>query len=88
MPLSTEDALHETHRLALQNSLKKELKTPQECARYRDIQTKPTQRVDAERDAFRTRYQSRLEEAREVVLREQTGRQGPDEGVLPGCTQS
>ena len=64
MALSTHDALHETCRLALQNKLKKELKTPQGFARYGAIQTEAAERIEAERDAFGSQYQSRLAEAR------------------------
>lgn len=72
MNLSTEEAVKETYRVALQETLKKDLKTDQEFGRYQQILTEAAERVDAEKDDFRENYQTRLSEAQEVILREQT----------------
>lgn len=73
MSLSTEDAVREVYRFALQENLKKDLETTEEFARYRSIAETAAERIDAERASFHTNYQQRLREAREVILREQSG---------------
>lgn len=74
MSLSTEDAVREVYRFALQENLKKDLKTTEEFARYRSIAETAAERIDAERASYHANYQQRLREAREVILREQSGR--------------
>lgn len=74
MPLSPEEAVRETYRLALEDSLRKVLKTETEFDQYGTIQTEAAHRIDAEKDAFRANYHQRLAEAREVVMREHTSR--------------
>lgn len=70
MPLSTEHAVRETYRLALEERLRNAVKTKEEFERYRDIQKEAAERIDHEKDAFRANYHQRLEKAREVILRE------------------
>ncbi|MEM1410618.1 MAG: hypothetical protein AAGG79_07745 [Pseudomonadota bacterium] len=74
MILSTEDAVRETYRIALEENLKKALKTPEEFARFREITKEAAERLDAENDGFREGYQDRLVKAEEVVMREAAGR--------------
>lgn len=74
MPLSTEDAVRETYRIAVQENLKKELKTEAEFDRYTDIVQTYAERMDGEIAAFRDHYQVRLLKAEEAVMREQSGR--------------
>lgn len=74
MPLSTEQAVRETYRLALEDNLRNILGTQPEFDRFAEILEEAAQRTDAERDAFRANYHQRLEVAREVVLREHTSR--------------
>ena len=71
MSLSTENDVRETYRLSLEENLKKALKTQQEFDRYKAITVEAAQRIDTEKEAFQTHYQTRLTEAREVILREQ-----------------
>ena len=74
MSLSTEEAVRETYRVALRETLKKDLKTPQEFERFVGIEREGAERFDAEKDAFREDYQLRLADAREVILREHNAR--------------
>lgn len=74
MPLSTKDAVRETYRLALEQNLAEALKTQPEFDQYRAIRAEAAQRIDMEKDAFRATYHRRLEEAREVTLREHHAR--------------
>ena len=74
MPLSTEEAVRETYRLALEDNLRKSLKTKAEFDQYGTIQAEAANRIDAEKDAFRANYHQRLGAAREVVMREHTSR--------------
>ncbi|WP_299867707.1 hypothetical protein [uncultured Roseobacter sp.] len=74
MPLSTEHAVRETYRLALEQNLVKHLKTQAEFDQYHEIRAEAAQRIDAEKDAFRANYHQRLEVAREMILREHNSR--------------
>lgn len=74
MPLSTEQAVRETFRIALEENLRKNLRTQEEFDRFRAIADEAGHRIDAENDAFRANYHRRLEVAREVVLREHNAR--------------
>ncbi|GFE50530.1 hypothetical protein So717_22830 [Roseobacter cerasinus] len=74
MPLSTEDAVRETHRLALEGNLRKSLRTKDEFARFKEIAEEAAERIDAEKDAFRSTYHQRVIEATEAVLREHNQR--------------
>lgn len=74
MPLSTEDAVREVYRIAIQENLKKELRTEAEFDRYTDILQTHALRMDSEIAAFRDHYQDRLVKAEEAVMREQSGR--------------
>jgi len=74
MTLSTEEAVRETYRIALEENIKKALKTPEEFNRFHDIAKEAAERLDAENDSFRDQYQDRLVKAEAAVMREQTGR--------------
>ncbi|MEM1410210.1 MAG: hypothetical protein AAGG79_05630 [Pseudomonadota bacterium] len=74
MTLSTADRVREVHRVALQQSLSRSLKTDQEWYRFHAIARETAERIDAEKDDFRHDYQIRLGEARQVILREQNAR--------------
>lgn len=74
MPLSTEEIVRETHRVALRDNLKQALKTEREFACFANIEREAAERIDTERDGFRTDYTARLSDAREVILRQHTGR--------------
>ncbi len=74
MSLSIEYTVRETHRVALQENLKRKLKTQAEFDRYGAIARDAAQRIDQEKDAYRADYSKRLSTAHEVVLREQTAR--------------
>ncbi|MEM7663963.1 MAG: hypothetical protein AAF292_17100 [Pseudomonadota bacterium] len=72
MSLSTTEAVQEVHRLALQQSVSRILGTEQEWSRFNTIVREAAERVDAEKADFRHDYQTRLAEARQVILREQS----------------
>lgn len=74
MALSTEDAVRETHRVALEENLRKNLYTQEEFDRYTEIAKEAAQRIDAEKDAFRANYHQRVTEATAVILREHEAR--------------
>ncbi|MEP2640065.1 MULTISPECIES: hypothetical protein [Alphaproteobacteria] len=74
MHLSTEQAVRETYRLALEQNLRNNVVTQPEFDRFAGILEEAAHRIDAEKDAFRANYHQRLAEAREVVLREHTSR--------------
>jgi len=73
MSLSTEDAVTETLRVALEQHLTSQLKTDQEWARFLEIARETATRINAEKKAFQTDYTKRLATARGVILREQNG---------------
>ncbi|MGD1926642.1 MAG: hypothetical protein ACFB03_21040 [Paracoccaceae bacterium] len=72
MSLSTTEAVQEVHRLALQQSVSRILGTEHEWARFNTIVRKAAERVDGEKADFKHDYQTRLAEARQVILREQS----------------
>ncbi|MEM1150488.1 MAG: hypothetical protein AAGI03_08005 [Pseudomonadota bacterium] len=72
MMLRPSEAVHEVHRLALQQALTRSLKTDRDWARFNAIVEEAATRVDAEKADFRHDYQTRLAEARQTVLREQS----------------
>mgnify|MGYP001801899842 CR=1 FL=1 len=74
MPLSTEDAVRETLRVALEENLRKNLYTQEEFDRYAEIAKEAAQRIDAEKDAFRANYHHRVSDATVVILREHEAR--------------
>lgn len=74
MSLSTEEALTETLLITLEQSLAKDIKTAADWDRYFDIRKEAAARVDDERTTFRTDYNARLADAREIILRKHTGR--------------
>lgn len=74
MPLSTEQAVRETHRLALESTLRKSLRTQEEFERFKDIELEAARRTDAEKDAFRANYHQRVADATEAILREHNAR--------------
>ncbi|MEL7444326.1 MAG: hypothetical protein AAGK02_00760 [Pseudomonadota bacterium] len=74
MRLSTAEAVQEMHRVALQQTLTRALKTDRDWAQFNAIARGAATRVDAEKADFRHDYQVRLAEARQAVLREQNTR--------------
>lgn len=74
MTSETQRVVDETYRLAVQENLKKHLKTPQEWARITEISQEAAERIDAEKAAFYATFEARLTEARAVVVREQAQR--------------
>lgn len=70
MNLSTADTVNEVYRVALQQSLTRKLKTEPEWTRFTTIARETAGRIDAEKSAFREDYQSRLSQARQIILRE------------------
>ncbi len=73
MTLSTEQQVREGYRLALQESLRRNLKTKDDFQAFGKILKEGAERYDAEKQDFRTDYQARLREAHEVILRAHTG---------------
>ncbi|MEM8646932.1 MAG: hypothetical protein AAGF86_11370 [Pseudomonadota bacterium] len=71
MTTHTEAAVQEVHRLAVQQSLTRILRTKEDWQRFNAIAQEAAERVDAERADFQSSYQDRLAEARQAILREQ-----------------
>lgn len=74
MSTETETRIREIFRRAVQQELTGALRTEKDWANYRAILREATERVEAERQAFRRDYLQRLADARQIILREETGR--------------
>jgi len=74
MTETTTSAVTETYRLALQQSITRVISNDEDWTRFLAISSEAARRVDAETEAFKTDYQSRLSGARNVILREYAGR--------------
>jgi len=74
MSLSTTEAVREVFRLATQQALTRALRTPEDWQAFTTIAKEADARIRGETGAFKRDYGARLAEARQVILREGSGR--------------
>lgn len=73
MPLSTTDAVKDAFLEATRQSLARSLRTGEDWDQYKAIITETSARLEAEQASHARDYQARIAEAKEVILREETG---------------
>ncbi|QBF32348.1 hypothetical protein [Thalassococcus sp. S3] len=74
MSQSSTEAVSETLRLALQQSIARIITSEADWDRLHTISTEAAKRIDDEMEAYKSDYPSRLAAARQMILREYAGR--------------
>ena len=73
MPLSTEETVREMFLEATRHNLARSLRTGDDWDRFKEITQVSTSRIEAEQAAHAHDYQARIAEAKEIILREESG---------------
>lgn len=73
MPLETTEAVRATFLAATRQSLARNLRTDKDFERFNAISAEAEARTRAEHTAFQQDYEMRMADARQIILREETG---------------
>ena len=73
MGLSTTEAVRELFNEATRSDILKHMKHEHEWDRFKAIRDEAKERVTQEKDDFKQNYDQRLDEARQIILREASG---------------